>query len=456
MPPKFKSGQSGTRGQNTEFKRVNRIVKDKVIWVPPYLSKPKEGDDQVRTELRLFPPVVDGEVWGVLNPDTTEEMPLRSRLSDIFLDIEMVQRAGGLGGKGIETDMITSVLKTDEGTEAPKSFYTPYREFVWRLRTKIEEQFTRAKAGLPQDIPRHWFKYRDQGGFKPGVKFGRMPYPQGRGNTDKDTGEKRPDLYMVQCLALHINGTSRKDDKGKVRWQGPCIFVIPASAAADFFDRLTSRKNEDEPLGPKNNDFGDCISLKDGCTIKLKKLQDNKYVLRTGREIKVSKEMVERVYRPWDELINIPTVEDSIKWIAEAYGDPAMVDYAFREVDDNPKCGRWYEWVPEEWKGLADNIAEPLSKEALQELIKTNQGSGKTKAKAPVDDDDDDLDMGDNVGEDLDDIPFDSDGEGDAPEDVDFSDAPDGVDPDRYKNSLKEMRTQLAEAGDDEDQGDFE
>lgn len=449
MPPKFRAGTSGTRGQNTEFKSINRIVRDKVIFVPPYLSKADEGDDLIRTEIRLFPPIENGEIYPVLNPDTKGDTPLRKRLAGTFLDIEMVRGTGGLGGKGIQTDMITSVLKLDNGEDAPTSYFTPYREFVYRLQTKIKEQVQRAQIGLPQDIPRQWYRYYNEGGFREGIKFGRMPYPQGRGNVNKETGEKRPDLYIVQCLALHINGTSRKDGNGKIKWQGPCVFVIPASAAANFFDELTTRQNEDEPLTPQNCEFGDCISLKEGCTIKLKKLPDSKYVLRSGRVAPISKELVEKVYcEDWNELIVIPTVEESIKWIAEAFGDPAMVDYAFREVEDNAKSGRWYNFVPEEWRGLADEIAEPLSKEALKELVDNSGKRRDVKKQEPKV-----QELEEQEGEDLDALPIDEDDldYGDGPVDDTIDDVPSGVDPDRYAQSLSDIHQQLADENDNED-----
>lgn len=453
MASKFRAGESGTSGQNREFRNVNRIVKEGVIWVPPFLSQPKEGDDDPITEIRLFPPVEDNELQLVLNPATTDDTPMRSRLADTFLDIEYVSRAGGLGGKGIETEMITSVKFTDAGEEAPHAFYTPYREFVFRLRSKIEEQFVKSKEGLPVDIPRDWFNYRDKGGFKEGVKYGRMPYPTGRGNVDRDTGKKRPDLYMVQCMALYINGACRRDPKtGKERWQAPCVFTIPSSAAANFFDALTTRADDEQPLSATNNQLGDCFSLKEGKTLRLKKLEDGKYVLRLARTAPLTEEYVLKVYHPWSELIVVPTVEQSIKWICEAFDDPRMIDFAFRPVEGNSKSGNWYQFVPEEWRGLASDIAEPLSKDALKEFIAVHKksrpaGTAPQTSTAPrppafTNKDDDQLDGlpiddGSYVEPDVVDA--------DAPPDLDPEDGPvpSGIDPKRYAKSLANIQQVL-------------
>jgi hypothetical protein len=446
---KFKAGAGGIPAGGSRFKNINRIVKEGVLWVPPFLSESKSPQDKVRTEIRLYPPVQDGELYDAIRCEPVEAMealPLREKLSDVFLNVEMARFVGGLDGQGMTTDMITSVFD-DNG--AAIGGFTPYRSFVFRLREKISEQLVLAAAGETTDIPNTWFRYKNEGG-KRGREWSLLSWPYGGGSRRRDTEEASVDPYLVQCIALYINGAERKDpETGKLRRQGPCVFALPMSGAPAFFDALLTPLDADAPVSYVNNQFGDCFSLTQGRVLQLKKLPakangSSDYVLRLGMQEPLTLAQVTAMYRPWSELVNLPSPEESIRWIAEAFGDPVMVDYAFREVPGDKRSGKWAQYIPEEWRGLACDIAEPLSDVAA------------TIASHLVDDA--------STADDADDLSYSAPAESAAKVKVkmprpalkpvigkalltdkpDLSDAPAGIDVERYQAALQAMQKRLA------------
>lgn len=467
----FKTGKSGTRGDRRDqgggdFTYENRITKDGVLWVPPKLTKEDEGEKPHKTEIRLFPPVEDdGTLCLPLNPEATADMPLREKLAPVFLNTEIAHSLGGLQGRGRTLNMITSVTTSEEDGEDIPGGWTPAKEFVIRMRSKIMEQSRRKKAGLDIDVPEEWLEY-EYGGTNRDWSFTLMRAPQG-GGIDNETGAKRPEAYLVQCLALTVDGAAKKNpETGKLRMQGPAVFQIPMSALSQFFGSLTTKLDDDQPLSSDNNQLGDIFSLEDGRSIVLTKLDDKHYGIQLGPKRPLTLEAVQKFYRDdWNELVHLPTVEESIRMLHEAFDDPRMIDYALRPVEGKSLSGQWYRYVPEEWKGSADDIEEALTKDELDKLlarISKKRQAGDEPADAEVDaspevpddtefdtdDDDTDDDDTDNADDTGDLAPV-----ADDVDDLDMDAVPEGIDPNRYANTLSNLEKQL-HMNDDDDNDD--
>ena len=326
----------------------NLIIKEGVLFVPPFVSKTQDGK-YTTTEVRLIPFIDEtGVEMDCLKPDPEPGSEATDNLSETFKAVE-IARGVGLAKP---TDMITTVTHF-ESTEqiVPGFWWTPYKELCERLRLKIEQELKKLRAGRTIDIPKTWLQWATSGKFA----FQSLARPNGK------SSEKTPQQFVVRCVALSVSGRPQKDTATGRNYVGPAVFMLPPSGAGAFLDSIFTKLDGNKSLSYSNNVFGDFASLASGQVIQLyHSSQDKNSGLRLlPTRLPLTKELVMAMNKPWDELIDVPSVEKSIKRIAEAL-DPMAVAYGLRADPNRKYSGKYESAVPEEWMAEAAKIALPI------------------------------------------------------------------------------------------------
>lgn len=321
---------------NTGFQAdINVVQEDSgYIWIENRL---KSGD--VLTEIRVLP-VLDerGEEYPALAPDGSKDSP-ESTLGAPFALVEL---ASIFDGKSHV--FLSSIQGEDrEGNPVPAA-QSPTMSFMRRLGYKVYEQGIVRSAGLDTDIPETWFTWREER---------ILSNPQ--------------QVYLIRAVAMTINGVAQGSN---------ClgVFAIPKSAEEQFIQNLCTKIDISEPLSLTNNELGDICSCEGGRTLRLKRYDSKAangedrgkttYAILLGKHLPLSPENVQHVIKPWEEILTIPTVEDSIERLLGMYGNVA-VDFAFR------KTNAFYKYVPEDIKGCSSHIAEPRKIDDVRKLKAT-------------------------------------------------------------------------------------
>jgi hypothetical protein len=225
------------------------------------------------------------------------------------------------------------------------------------LTRKIKQQRDRLLLGLPIDIPQNWIDWMTTGRYE----FGALPQANGHSYTDKD-GRVHPEQYLIKCVALVLDGESRPPT--------PAVFMVPPQGASMFLQNITEAEFADRQLSADNNRFGDFCTLNNGYTIEMYRTDDGKYALRRGRKMPMTAADAVRLDRPWAELVYVPTIEESVQWIAQAIGSTAAVAFGLRKTPDNPTSGTFERYLPKEWLDEVKDMAPELAKDEHTKAIK--------------------------------------------------------------------------------------
>jgi hypothetical protein len=191
----------------------------------------------------------------------------------------------------------------------------------------------RKKAGLKVDVPPAWFRWANN------TMMVKLP----------------AEHIIVQCIASEVNGRKIEDNNKKPTWLAPCILAIPRSAQDLFVTDITSRADNDQELSLSNNLFGDFCGWQNGSVLLLRKVagdegSNNSYNIRKLQEYPLTPDYARKIWQPWDDVLWLPKVEDTIEWCIETF-DAKAVDYALRETN-------YADYIPEEHRGCSSDIAE--------------------------------------------------------------------------------------------------
>lgn len=336
---------------NTGYTNCINICKEdsRYIWIENRLKA-----TDLFTEVRILPALDENhEEELALNPEggaSEEQIP--GTLGRVFGVTEIVDI-----WKGGKQQFVSSVQEFDSaGDPAPKG-YTPAMRFMTRVGYKVYEQMKRAQAGLDTDAPEHWFGWREHNSLN-----------------------KPQQMYILRVLTNFINGEAIKNAAGKPEWV-PGIFAIPKSAEAMFIQNICTRLNPEEPLTLDNNEFGDFCSCEGGYTVRLKrydKMENGKrtgtsYSLNRGRLMPIKVDEVASFLEPWDNILEIPTVEESISKLITLF-DPVAIDYGFRGT-------QYDKYIPEDIKGASKEISEAGS---IKDLGKKEETTDNDKAEGAL------------------------------------------------------------------------
>ena len=355
-------------GQSTNtnsFSNLNLIVKPDSGFeiLIPYLK-----EDDLETEIRVFNSFdEDGDEDLVLNPDGNVEDPFNSLgCAFYYAEVCTIWKNG-------RTMLVSSVQPEDEaGNPVPGSNYSPAAHFMRRLSYKIFVENEKQQRGMETNIPKHW-----------------MPW------TSKGTIVRPQPMFMVQCMASKVNGEVKRDMKKKMQWQGPYVFLIPKSAEGVFLNNVLKKEDEDEMLSLGNNRLGDFCSCAEGHLLRLSRFTQKSgggkrgkisYSLSLGKKTPFREDQVKGIVRPWDELIHLPTVDETVRVLSKLF-EPAVIDFGFRNT-------AYTSYVPEEFLGAADDIPEA---EDIREIRAKNgpiqEERTAPRLKAPSIADGDDIDL---------------------------------------------------------------
>jgi len=306
------------------------------VWLQNWLT-----DLSNVTRFRILPAMEEGQELTPLNPEATSETPLQEIIGEVFYVAEIVNM---LGSKRLT---YISAANADAAGEAPPGDWSPTRVTVHNLRKKIEEQIKRKGRHLPTDIPKAWFSLAE-GKFP----FSALPYPN--------------ELFLVQCMAIEVNGHTRKNlQTNAIEWIAPAVLALPSSATTHFLDAIKTRAAEG-PLSTENNLFGDFCTCKGGHLLQLKKMTKKAqktsggsftYDLYKQQQLPLDAAKAAAMWKPWEDILRVPTVEQTIQWLLTALG-PEALDFGLR--------GTPYEnYVPDDCRGTAEAIKDPVSDEDL-------------------------------------------------------------------------------------------
>jgi hypothetical protein len=308
-----KAGGATSSGQYQDDVRV--VKKDSgFIYIGNKLTKKEKGEKEKKTEIRMLPYVdAEGTVWDPLNPEGDVEQ-VEESLGVPFFRAELLQFfKGGM-------HILLSSVKAEDKQGQPIAGLSPWTKFMNRMNFKLKEveNLKKAPDGCIEPEIAHWSAMQARDFRRPQT------------------------LWFIQALALEIDG-EKAVTKGKLQPQGPGVFAIPSyiEVRTPFLTELLGKVDDGEPLSPTNNQFGDFYTPENGSTICLRRqdLNDNTtYSLKLGgRALPLTVEQIRKLVKPWDEILDVQYVEDSIQEIANLM-EPRMVAYAFRNSQYAKYC----------------------------------------------------------------------------------------------------------------------
>jgi hypothetical protein len=324
-------------------------------YIDPFLK------DGACTRFRILPALdmESGEELLAMNPEAviTEDTPFEEIFSDTLLLVEVAD------GIGTTASTFISSVTHDRAGNAIQERWSPTKVVCRKLSFKLQEAALLKGAGRPTDVPDAWGQW-----YKDSRRLQRLT--------------KAPsDLILMQVMAYEINGEIKKNAQTEEpEWVTPAVLPIPRSAQANFLTDLKTKERSDEDLSPGNNIFGDFCTCAAGSILMLRKIaasgesDRNSYNIRKLSAMPLDINMVKENWKPWDEVVRLPTVEDTIEWLIEAF-DGAAVAYALRG-------GAYESYIPVEYAHAADSIADCVNIKDLKVQLSTAAPTG-TPAYTP-------------------------------------------------------------------------
>lgn len=313
-------------------------------WIPNRVTK---GVTQIR-----FIPGVDPATNQILPGVVPQAAPADPTNLDLWLDcLDDTFAVVPLAEPYINglVTFIASVVNDDPNLPAQ----SPIERLTSRLSYKLWEQEEKRKKGHPVDVPVHWLQWRFRGV---------IPRPT--------------NCVLAQVLVYAIDG------KPVENAPKPGVMAIPRSALQTWLTSLLH-----PGLGSGTEYW---LSPANGHIVQLYKVQQNnktQYVLSlSNTPAPLPEDDVRRLWRPWSEILYIPTPAEQIEQLLEIY-EPKAVGFALRGSDFGPG---FESLLPDEIVRAAADIAEPLSADEVRSLAyytvtpsSQGYGSGTPAATSP-------------------------------------------------------------------------
>jgi len=346
--PKFKRGAGAHQSNSGGFQETNLVLRADAgaTWIKSYL---KDGNT---TRFRIVPAFdpETGEEELALNPEATPDMEFEDIFGPVIFKAEVTDAIGTNNATFI------SGVSHDRAGNPVTDGWSPTKVMLRRLRYKLEEAEILQSAGRTSDIPQEWRRW-----LRRANRMTKLP----------------SELLLMQVMVCEYNGEVKQDLKsGETDWIFPACIAIPRTAQPTFLTDAKTKENLSKDLSASNNLFGDFCSVAGGHNIMLRKLapekedDKNTYNLRLVELQALDEEEARDISMPWEEMVHIPTVEDTIEWLVESF-DGTAVDFGLR--------GSSYEqYIPEECIGSASMIADCVNLKDLRAQLAggTSQGGG--------------------------------------------------------------------------------
>jgi len=318
------------------------------------------------TNMRILPSINEQGIEDIaLNPAATKDTEEEDLYGPFAANIEIVQ---GIGNKsftyasGSFEDRAGNIV--DEGWSVTKTV-------VHRILYKLLDSIALSKAGEPTDIPPSWKQWME------GV----------HGSNFRKFRLKMPtQLLCFQVIASSVDGVPCVDSRGVACWSGPHVFSVPRSAIALFHENLSTRIDETKDLSMDNNLMGDICSLSGGRNMMLRKIvgqgtkdgEDGQAVynlMPVGPAFPLSAEYVQTMFKPWEDIIDLVTIEDAVEMLVATF-DGIAVDYALRDTG-------YSEYIPDLYKGTSSGMERSMNR-ADREAYLAARGIRSTGSAAAV------------------------------------------------------------------------
>lgn len=309
-------------------------------WIPSKLSS-----FSAVTRLRFLPSFEDnGQELDALIPGGDKTIP-DTCLGDAFVKEQVCSTFKN----NVRALTITSLAVRDrKGNPIPLAKQTVADSIVKSFNWMCFSSSIRVQRGYAATVPEQWADMHKR----------------------KVTNEEPPKTaLLVRCLAFQIDDQVKYDENKRMS-STLGVFHIPASALGGFYENILKRR--DQKLGfipsniPAQSDFFSC---KAGYSLDLTKTQkrgkDNSvsasYSLTSFEQTPLPAEEVFKLYKPWEQIIQYPTVEDQIEFFLELLG-PEAVDFGLRESP-------YASYIPAAVRGAAKGLLrEQMNKAQLESL----------------------------------------------------------------------------------------
>lgn len=333
---------------------ITKILKDGIdhIIIPSYLAEGKT------TVIRMLPSFDEnGREELALNPEGTVD-EISGSLGRCFFPVEVAS----IFKNGLNV-FISEVQPVDKNGNPVNNWRSPCETLTKTLGYKLWEQTQKQQKGQPTDIPEHWFQWAAKQILK-------HPQP----------------TFLIQCMAQKVNGEERRNMRGQPEWIGPAVFMLPRSAETQFIQTILTREDNDLPLSMDNNLMGDFCSCENGHMLYLNKSRNQasksdkggiSYQLTLGKKaVPFPADKASQLWTPWDNLIEIPFVEDAMAVLCEIF-EPKAIDFVF-------KHSHYAAYIPEEMRGAADDIAKAEDSNVVKALPVISRASASQRNPHPA------------------------------------------------------------------------
>lgn len=364
-------------------------------------------DPKHRTTLRMIPSFDEnGNVEEALNPEYEPGARIGTLVGPFTISLEVAE---GLGIPHSKT-MITSV-RGDNAGNPPREAHSPANKVVYAVKWKIREMQKRLELGETRASlkkagqPVEWLKYT-----KGNWPFSNLKDPQPR--------------WFVQGLCSEWDGHVFRDKATNlVQAKAKFVLMFSNKLFRTFAGHIGQADDPTKPLSLENNGFGDFLSPEHGRPVRITKAvtrnekdqEEINYGIRITRdELPIPAQQLCKIWAPWNDLLYIPTIEESIEHLIECLG-PDMVDFGLKGSEEYP-CN-YVDYIPDSIAGASRDIPPTVRVNELTREIVGNSGGAPRPQDTPGYPSDSRsesptriaVDLGDD---DVDQIPFDTD---DAP-----------------------------------------
>jgi hypothetical protein len=252
-----------------------------------------------------------------MNPEGKANMPVSQLLGNSICEMEVVD---SIGKTSNICSFITDVRNCRNG-QVISDRWSAAKIMLRRVFWKLKEAHLRKSMGADPGVPQAWMRW----------------------NMDKAFRQPTRAMF-VQSFFQYVNGQPCINPQtGQPGWSAPTVLRIPASAAPKFISDLFSAKDPSQPLSLQNNDFGDPFSVAQGQMLKMRKIPKSvaqgsddsgfNYDLSALAPLPLTNWDVGNVWKPWNQVLNIPSdVDTLLEWLANCF-DWQAVAYGLRGSD---------------------------------------------------------------------------------------------------------------------------
>ena len=352
--PATQYGGTGSGGANyTHESNVLKPAASKLRFITTRLS----GMDK-QTEFRIIPSVdEDGNIEVPLNPQYEHGAAVGTLVGGWAYNIEIVS---GLGSPHSST--FVTAISGDANGDMPQERHTPTNNILYKVKWKIREMQVRKRKGLSMEgQPKDWLRYA-------AGKYPLMSLPDPK------------KAWLVQGLCRKLDGQVFRNSEKKPQLMPGFVLMFGGTLFENMADSIGMRFDNDKPLTADSCGFGDFISTAGGHTVVFSKFakkdpQNPERKAKTTYKVQrspqghvpMTDQHIQKFFVPWDKIIHIPTVEQSIEMLIKVLG-PEMVDFGLKGT-------KYEDYLEANVSGASAGIPETVNTKELENAVPAQQAA---------------------------------------------------------------------------------